>query len=325
MFKLGYDGSREGCSFKDVFSETMKQLLAEDEQVAYLDADLMNSFGTGMLPEIYPDRAIDCGIQEANMIGIAAGMSAEGRKPYCHTFGVFASRRCFDQVFLSVGYARNSVRIIGSDPGICAMYNGGTHMPFEDVGLYRTIPGAAVFEPCDTVQLREILRGTKDRPGVTYIRSQRKIAKKVYEEFEYQCGKANVLTEGEDVAIFAMGFMVAEALEAHKRLLAEGIHAAVIDLVSVKPLDEDVVAAYAKKCSAVVTCENSNIRGGVFGAVAECLAARAPVPVEAVGVFDEFGEVGTFEYLQERYGLTAERIVQQAKKVVYSKTTGAAR
>lgn len=319
MFKSGYDGSKESCSFKDVFSDTMKQLLAEDEQVVYLDADLMNSFGTGMLPEIYPDRAIDCGIQEANMIGIAAGMSTEGRKPYCHTFGVFASRRCFDQVFLSVGYARNSVRIIGSDPGICAMYNGGTHMPFEDVGLYRTIPGAAIFEPCDTVQFKAILRGTKERPGVTYIRSQRRLARKVYDIFEYQCGKANVLTEGGDVAIFAIGFMVAEALEAQKQLFQEGIHASVIDLVSVKPLDEDTVAAYAKKCNAVVTCENSNIRGGVFGAVAECLAVRNPVPVESVGISDEFGEVGTFEYLQERYGLTAEQIVRQVKKVMARK------
>lgn len=316
MFKLGYDGSMETCSFKEVFSSTMERLLEEDEQVAYLDADLMNSFGTGALPEKYPDRAIDCGIQEANMIGVAAGMSVEGRKPYCHTFGVFASRRCFDQVFLSVGYAKNSVRIIGSDPGICAMYNGGTHMPFEDVTLYRSIPGAAIFEPCDTVQLEAILRGTKDRPGVTYIRSQRKFAKKVYEVFDYQCGKANVLREGDDIALFAVGIMVAEAMHAAELLEQDGIHAAVIDLVSIKPLDEETVAVYAEKCGAVVTCENSNIRGGVYGAVTECLAARYPVPVECVGVQDEYGEVGTFEYLKERYKLTAEQIVAQAKRAV---------
>lgn len=319
MFELGYDGNKEDSSFKEVFSNTMEQILREDEQAVYLDADLMNSFGTGKLPQIYPDRAIDCGIQEANMIGVAAGMSVEGRKPYCHTFGVFASRRCFDQVFLSVGYAQNSVRIIGSDPGICAMYNGGTHMPFEDVGLYRTIPNAAIFEPCDTTQLRAILLGTKERSGVTYIRSQRKFAKKVYKSFEYQCGKANVLTEGNDAVIFAVGFMVAEALEAKKILLEEGIAVSVVDLVTIKPLDEDTVEACAKKSGAAVTCENSNIKGGVFGAISECLAARNPVPIEPIGIHDEFGEVGTFEYLQERYGLNTRQIVKAVKKVMARK------
>ena len=313
MFKPGYDGTMEKRSFKEVFSDTMEKLLAEDEKVVYLDCDLMNSFGTGSLPGKYPDRAIDCGIQEANMIGVAAGMAVEGRKPYCHTFGVFASRRCFDQVFLSVGYADTSVRIIGSDPGICAMYNGGTHMPFEDIALYRSIPGAAIFEPCDTVQLEAILRGTKDRSGVTYIRSQRKVAVKVYDSFEYQCGKANVLADGNDVALFAVGIMVAEAMKARELLELEGIHAAVIDLVSIKPLDEDTVLSYAKKCRVAVTCENSNIRGGVYAAVSECLAAGCAVPVEAVGVFDVYGEVGTYDYLKEHYRLTAAEIVKKAK------------
>lgn len=319
MFKLEYDGSLEECSFKEVFSGTMERLLAEDEQVAYLDADLMNSFGTMELPKKYPDRAIDCGIQEANMIGVAAGMSAEGKKPYCHTFGVFASRRCFDQVFMSVGYAHNSVRIIGSDPGICAMYNGGTHMPFEDVSLYRAIPEAAVFDPCDTVQLEAVLRGVKDRPGVTYIRSQRKNAVKVYSEFEYQCGRANILKDGTDVTIFAVGIMVAEALKAREMLKAYGIHSRVVDLVTIKPLDEETVRMCALECGAIVTCENSNIRGGVFGAVAECLASRCPVPVEAVGIYDQYGEVGTYQYLKERFGLTAEKICEKAREAVRRK------
>lgn len=319
MFKVGYSGEMEARSFKDVFAQTMEQMITEDKDVVYLDADLMNSFGTIQLPERFPDQAIDCGIQEANMVGVAAGMSVEGKKPYCHTFGVFASRRCFDQVFMSVGYADASVRIIGSDPGICAMYNGGTHMPFEDVTLYRSIPKAAIFDPCDTVQLEAVLRGTKNRKGVTYIRSQRKNAVKVYDKFEYTEGKANILRDGSDVVIFAVGIMVSEALKAGELLKKRGIDACVVDLVSVKPLDEETVRLCARKCGAVVTAENSNIRGGVFGAIAECLAVCCPVPSEPVGIQDEFGEVGTYEYLKKRFGLTAERIAEKAEAVIARK------
>lgn len=319
MFKLGYNGELETYSFKNAFAQTMEQMLAEDKDVVYLDADLMNSFGTVHLPEKFPDQAIDCGIQEANMIGVAAGMSVEGKKPYCHTFGVFASRRCFDQVFMSVGYAGASVRILGSDPGICAMYNGGTHMPFEDVTLYRSIPDAAVFDPCDTAQFQAVLRGTMNRKGVTYIRCQRKNAVKVYDVFEYECGRANVLREGCDVAIFAAGIMVAEALKAGVMLAEKGINACVVDLVSIKPLDEDTVIRCAAKCGAVVTAENSNICGGLYGAVAECLARHYPVPAEQVGIQDQFGEVGTYEYLKGRYGLTAERIVEKAETAIARK------
>ena len=319
MFKVGYNGAVEARSFKTAFSQTMEQLITTDKDVVYLDADLMNSFGTILLPEKFPDQAIDCGIQEANMIGVAAGMSVEGKKPYCHTFGVFASRRCFDQVFMSVGYAGTSVRIIGSDPGICAMYNGGTHMPFEDVTLYRSIPGAAIYDPCDTAQLEAVLRGTKDRPGVTYIRSQRKNAVKVYDIFEYECGRANVLCKGSDVVIFAVGIMVAEALKARAMLAERGIDACVVDLVSIKPLDEETVTQCAAECGAVVTAENSNIHGGVYGAVAECLAMHYPVLAEAVGIKDEFGEVGTYDYLKERFGLTAGHIAEKAKAAIARK------
>lgn len=319
MFKLGYNGDYETCSFKEVFAETIEQLIREDSDVVYLDADLMNSFGTVQLPEKYPDQAIDCGIQEANMVGVAAGMSAEGKKPYCHSFGTFASRRCYDQVFMSVGYAHTSVRIIGSDPGICAMYNGGTHMPFEDVALYRAIPEAAIYDPCDTVQFKAVLRGTKNRRGVTYIRSQRKYGVKIYDTCDYQLGKANVLCEGKDAVIFAVGIMVGEALKARETLSEQGIDVCVADLVSIKPLDEEAVAHLAARCGAVVTCENSNIRGGVFGAVSECLAACCPVPVEAVGVFDEYGEVGSYDYLKKRYGLTYETVVNSVKRVLERK------
>lgn len=316
MYKVIYNGEKEDVLLKDVFAKTIEKLLELDKQVVYLDADLMNAISTLKLSRIYPKRAIDCGVQEANMMGVAAGMSAVGKKPYAHTFGAFASRRCFDQVFLSIGYAKNNVRIIGSDAGVTAAFNGGTHMPFEDVAMYRTIPGAAIFDIVDAVQLEYVLINTKDRPGVTYIRTPRKNAVAVYEAgSEYEEGKANVLYDGTDVTIIASGIMVAEALKASRMLKEQGISAAVIDIVTIKPIDEETVVEYAKKTGAVVTAENANIIGGLGSAVAAVLSRKHPTRMEFVGVHDQFGEVGPEEYLRERFELTAEKIVQQVNSI----------
>jgi len=317
MFTVVYNGEYERVLLRDVFANTMEKLLKLDDQVVYLDADLMNAFSTLRLAREYPDRAIDCGVQEANMVGIAAGMSAIGKKPYVHTFGSFAGRRCFDQVFLSVGYAKNSVRIIGSDAGISSAYNGGTHMPFEDVALYRTIPGAAIFDIVDSVQLEDVLLKTKDRPGVTYIRTIRKKAVGVYGPgSQFEIGRANVLRDGTDVTIIACGIMVAEALKAAKILEEQGISAAVIDIVTIKPIDEETVLEYAGKTGAVVTAENANIVGGLGSAVAEVLSRKLPTRMGFVGVNDLFGEVGDEDYLKERFELTAGKIVNVVKDII---------
>jgi len=317
MFTVKYNGEYEKVLLRDVFAGTIEKLFKLDDQVVYLDADLMNAFSTLHLSKEYPERAIDCGVQEANMIGIAAGMSAAGKKPYVHTFASFAGRRCFDQVFLSVGYAKNSVRIIGSDAGVTAAYNGGTHMPFEDVALYRTIPGAAIFDIVDSVQLENVLINTKDRSGVTYIRTIRKKAVGVYGPgSEFEIGKANVLRDGKDVVIIACGIMVAEALKAAQILEEQGISAAVIDIVTIKPIDEETVLEYAKKTGAVVTAENANIIGGLGSAVAEVLGRKLPTRMGFVGVNDLFGEVGEEEYLRERFELTAEKIIKVVKDTV---------
>ena len=254
------------------------------------------------------------------MVGVACGLASAGFKPIVHTFGPFASRRCYDQAFLSGGYAKNDITIIGTDPGVTATMNGGTHMPFEDAALYRALPGATVIDVTDPAMLAAVLPQCVDRPGVKFIRVGRKQYAKVYEDgSELPIGKAVTLREGGDLAIFAAGIMVHEAMQAAETLAAEGVSAAVIDMFTIKPLDEDAVEAWARKTGAVLTAENHNKYGGLWSAVSEVLARKCPVPASYVAVEDEFGEVGPQDYLQERYGLTAAHIVEQAKAVLARK------
>lgn len=318
--KMVYDGSMDPRSFKDALGATITGLLDSDPDVIYLDADLMNCIGTAKYAMAHPDRAIQCGIAEANMVGVASGLAAAGFKPIAHSFGTFASRRCFDQAFLSAGYAKNHVTIIGSDPGVCAAFNGGTHMPFEDMALYRALPGATVIDITDTAMLEDVLRQCVDREGVKYIRVGRKNNAKVYEQgSHFEIGRAIRLREGGDVAIIACGIMVHEAMQAAAELEKEGIQATVLDMFTVKPLDEEALFAAAGQTGAIVTAENHNRVGGLYAAVAEALAGKLPTPVEYVAVEDEFGEVGPQNYLQQRFGLTASRIVEKARRAIARK------
>ena len=312
-----YTGEKDARLYKAVLGQTIEQLLAEDEDVLYLDADLMSCIGTAKLPA-KTDRAIDCGIAEANMVGVACGASAVGFKPIVHTFGPFASRRVYDQVFLSGGYAGNSITVIGSDPGITAAFNGGTHMPFEDVALYRAIPGAVVCDCTDVPMLQSFLRTAKDLPGVKYVRVGRKESCQVYPDgAELEIGKGHVLREGKDAVIVASGIMVHEALQAAKKLSAEGIEAAVIDPYTIKPLDEALIREWAKKTGAVVTAENHNRIGGLYAAVKEALDGEAKVGY--VAIEDEFGEVGPQNYLRERFDLTDDHIARVVKETIARK------
>lgn len=309
-----YTGEKDTRLFKDVLGQTIGHLLQEDEKVLYLDADLMNCIGTSKLPGKI-DRAVDCGIAEANMVGIACGASAVGMKPIVHTFGPFASRRCYDQVFLSGAYAGNSITIIGSDPGITAAFNGGTHMPFEDMALYRAIPGAVVVDITDVPMLVAFLEMAKDLPGVKYLRVGRKDSRQVYAEgSRFQVGKGIVVREGQDAVIVACGILVHEALQAAKQLAQEGIDAAVIDPFTVKPLDEELIRAYAKKTGVVVTAENHNKIGGLYSAVKETLDGEAKVGY--VAVEDQFGEVGPQDYLRQQFDLTDAHIVRVVKETM---------
>ena len=318
--KVIYNGSADVKAFKDVFAKMIPQMIDDDPDCVYLDADLMSCIGVAKAAKTRTDRMINCGIAEANMVGIAAGLAAAGFKPICHSFAPFASRRCFDQAFMSAGYAHNDITIIGTDPGVCAAYNGGTHMPFEDMAMYRALPGATVVDVTDTAQLENIFPQLVKREGVKYLRVNRKNNDLVYEAgSEFEIGKGVVLREGKDATIVACGFMVGRALKAAEELEKKGISEAVIDMFTVKPLDEALVIEYAKKTGCVVTAENHNKIGGLTSAVSECLSENCPVVMGHVAVEDEYGEVGPVDYLAERFGLTAEHIVEVVEKTVAKK------
>jgi len=315
-----YNGGKPVKEISQIYSETMEQLFYEDSKVVYLDADLMGSMKTQPLWEKYPTRVFNCGIQEADMVGVAAGLYLAGYKPYIHSFSPFLSRRVYDQVFLSVGYGHKSVRLIGSDAGIMATYNGGTHMCLEDMALMRAIPGATVIDVSDGAMFASLLKQTKDVPGVVYFRTPRRDLPDVYgAETDFHIGRAQTLRQGSDVTLAASGIMVATALQAAEILKQYGISAAVIDPITVKPLDEETILASAAATGAVVTAENHNIVGGLGGAVAELLSERLPTPLARVGVRDSFGQVGNEAFLRKVYGLTAEDIVSAAKRVIAAK------
>ena len=292
----------------------------ENEKIVVVDADVSHSVGTEPFYKEFPGRSVNCGIMEAHAVGMCAGMSETGLVPFFHAFGVFATRRCFDQIFLSCAYQKLNVKIIGADPGVTAASNGGTHMPFEDVALYNALPGATVIDASDPACLASVLKQCQNRPGIKYIRVGRKQYARIYEDgSELPIGKAVTLKEGTDAVIFAAGLMLNEAMKAAASLEAQGISAAVVDCFTIKPIDADAVEAWAKKTGAVVVAENANRHGGLYDMILEVLAERCPTPAAVVAVEDEFGEVGTQSYLMERFGLTAAHIEAQVKAVLARK------
>ncbi len=318
--KIVYTGEMDQRLCKEVLGATIEKIVTEDENAIYLDADLMSCSGTLKWAKQNPDRAIDCGIAESNMAGVAAGLAVAGYRPIIHSFGPFASRRCYDQIFLSGGYGKNDITVIGTDPGVTAAMNGGTHMPFEDVALYSVLPGSTVIDVSDPTCLESVLKQCVYRPGVKYIRVGRKQLARVYEDgTELPIGKAVTLREGTDAVIFAAGIMLHEAMQAALSLEKQGVSAAVVDCFTIKPLDREAVVAWAKKTGAVVVAENANRHGGLYTAVLEALAEACPVPAACVAIEDEFGEVGTQGYLQKRFGLTAAHIEEQVKAVIARK------
>jgi transketolase len=301
-----------------VYAETLVRLAEKDKNIVVLDADLMKANGTGPFAKAFPDRTFNVGVAEANMVGIASGLSATGKIPFAATFGCFASRRAFDQFFISSNYARLNVKLIGSDPGVTAAFNGGTHMPFEDLALMRAVPKLSIVEPSDPVSLAAFVEIAATTYGCFYLRLQRKAAPAIYKEGEtFQLGKGKVLREGNDVLIVALGaLMVGQALKAADELAAKGVKAAVIDALTLKPLDDALVAEYAKKCGKVIACENHQMRGGLGSAVAELIACEGlPARLARIGVDDEFGEVGTQDFLAGRFHLLASDIVAAYEKI----------
>ena len=320
MYQVKSVFEKEAREMRAVYCQTLQELARENDRICILDADLVGSSGVKPFFQEFPDRAVDCGIQENNMIGVAAGLSAAGMIPFAHSFGPFASRRCVDQIFISCAYAKANVRIVGSDPGVTAAYNGGTHMPFEDMGTLMSIPRITLVEPTDSVQLRWLLQTLEKEYGVYYIRLLRKNAVGVFEAgSQFQLGKLARLREGTDAAVVCSGIMVGEALKAAALLEQEGIRIAVLNAFTWKPMDDETLAEYARSCGCVVTAENHNILGGLGSAVANSLSRSCPVPVEMVGVEDEFGEVGTEDFLRRRFDLTAEHIVRAVRAAMARK------
>ena len=320
MFTLHEGFEKSPLLMRDVYSTKLIDLAVENENIVVLDADLIGSSGMKPFFSRFPDRAIQCGIAEANMIGIAAGLSAVGKIPFAHSFGCFATRRVCDQIMISAAYARQNVRIIGSDPGITAAYNGGTHMPFEDMGVLRSIPEITLIEPTDPVMLADLLEQLVDLYGVYYIRMARKNTAAIYEDgSSFEIGRGNVLIDGNDVTIIASGIMVYEALKAYVILKSEKISARVVDMFTWKPIDTELVGFCARDTGAFVTAENHNIIGGLGSAVAEAAALTIPTPIEMVGVKDRFGQVGTEDFLREEYNLAAVDIAEAAKRVITRK------
>lgn len=318
--KLAEKRVNEEIAMRDMYAKTLMRLADKNENIVTLDADLMSSMGMMPFKKAYSDRTFNVGIQEANMIGVAAGMSAVGLIPFAHSFGPFATRRCFDQIFLSCGYAKLNVKITGSDPGVTAAFNGGTHMPFEDMGILRNVPNITILEPVDSVMLENIIEQIADKYGVFYTRLLRKNAVKIYEEGStFEIGKSVGLKDGKDVTIFATGIMVAEALKAADELDKEGISVRVENMFTLKPIDKEAILKCAKETCAIVTAENHSILNGLGSAVAEVIAENELVPLERVGVEDRFGQVGPVDYLKEQYNLTYKDIMLKVKKVLERK------
>ncbi len=305
---------------RETYVDMLIESAKKDDRIVILEADLMKAAGTGRFQEVFPERTINVGIAEANMISVAAGMSAMGKIPFTHTFTPFSTRRVCDQVTISVAYAGLNVKIMGSDPGVTAELNGGTHMSMEDVAIMRNIPGMVIFEPTDSAQLRAAFPQIIAHNGPVYIRLLRRAAVKLFDDgCPFQLGKGIVLQEGKDVTIVASGIMTAEAIEASKLLANEGIKAEVINIHTVKPFDKQLLLASAKKTGAVVTAENHSILNALGSAAAECLSENLPTPLRRIGVTDHFGETGLTEPLKEKYGLKAKDIAAAAKESIAMK------
>lgn len=304
---------------RTTFTETLVKLAEKDSRIVLLEADLMQANGTGLFKQIYPERTVNAGVAEANMVGMAAGLSAKGKISVAITFACFASRRAYDQFFISGNYAKQNIKFIGSDPGITAALNGGTHMAFEDIGLMRTIPDMVVCDPCDGHSMAVLFTQMVKQPGCAYMRLNRKTDPQIYknEVEDIRLGVGNVLQDGTDVTIIASGvIMVPEAIKAAEELKKEKISAAVIDMHTIKPLDNEIVRKYAEKTGKIITCENHQVVNGLGSAVAEVLSQSGNARMVRVGVKDRFGQVGDVDYLKNTYELTSKDIIKAVKKIM---------
>ncbi|MCD8154192.1 MAG: transketolase family protein [Clostridiales bacterium] len=297
------------------YGNALVELGRQHEDVVVLDADLAAATQTGIFKKEFPERHIDCGIAECNMTGVGAGIATTGKVPFISTFAMFASGRAYEQVRNSIGYPRLNVKIGATHGGISVGEDGATHQCCEDFALMRVIPGMVVASPADDIEAKALVKAAYEHQGPVYMRFGRLAVPVINDnpDYKFELGKGIVLREGKDVAIIANGLCVAAALEAAQKLAADGIDAKVINIHTIKPLDEELVIAAAKETGKVVTVEEHSIIGGLGGAVCECLSENAPVPVKRIGINDVFGESGPAAALLEKYELDGAGIYKQVK------------
>ncbi|MCI6728636.1 MAG: transketolase family protein [Candidatus Faecousia sp.] len=301
---------------RDSYGKALAQLGAEHPDLVVLDADLAGATKTATFQKAFPDRHFDCGIAEGNMVTVAAGMAAAGLVPFASSFAMFAAGRAFEQIRNSIGYPHLNVKIGATHGGISVGEDGASHQCCEDFALMRTIPGMVVICPADDVEARAAVKAAYEHQGPVYLRFGRLAVPVFHEEdYEFRIGKGEVLKDGSDVAIIATGLMSYEALTAAGALEAEGISARVINMPTIKPLDEALVLQAAKDCGRVITCEEHSVIGGLGEAVCSLLSEKLPTPVRRIGVNDEFGHSGPAGALLKQFGLSAEHVAQVAREL----------
>ena len=303
---------------RDSYGNALVEYAKENDKIVVLDADLAEATKTIIFQKAFPERHIDCGIAECNMIGIAAGLASTGKIPFASSFAMFAAGRAFEQIRNSVGYPHLNVKIGATHAGISVGEDGATHQCNEDIALMRTIPGMVVINPADDVEARAAVKAAIEHDGPVYLRFGRLAVPVINDnaDYKFELGKGIVLREGTDVTIIATGLCVSETLAAAEKLAADGISAKVINIHTIKPLDEELVVAAAKATGKVVTVEEHSVIGGLGSAVCDCLSEKAPTQVLKIGVNDVFGESGPALKLIEKYGLDAKSIYNKVKSFV---------
>ena len=303
---------------RDSYGNALAELGKEHENLVVLDADLAAATKTGVFKKAYPERFIDCGIAEANMTGVAAGLSTCGRVPFISSFAMFVAGRAFEQVRNSIGYPHLNVKIGATHAGITVGEDGATHQCNEDIALMRTIPGMVIINPADDVEARAAVKAAYEYEGPVYLRFGRLALPIIHNasSYKFEIGKGEILRDGKDVTIVATGAMVSNSLEAAERLAADGIEAKVINIHTIKPLDKELVVAAAKETGKVVTVEEHSVIGGLGSAVCDTLAQKAPTQVMKIGMNDTFGESGSAVELLKKYKLDAESIYEKIKNFV---------
>jgi len=318
MIKIVDDLNIKGDELRKVIANTIIELSKDDSKIIALEADLGAASYFNEISRVRPENFLQCGISEANMIGVASGLSLLGFKPLVHSFAPFITRRCFDQIYMSAAYSKNNVNIYGSDPGYMAAANGGTHTSYEDIALIGSIPNSIICDGTDAILTEFIIREFMKRDGVNYLRANRKAAYNIYDkESTFEMGKANLLREGSDILIISSGELVRDCLIASEKLKELGISVCILDMFTIKPIDKAAIIKYAEGKKIVLTYENHNVENGLGSRVANVLSENSKMPrLVRIGVDNRFGQVGPVDYLKKEYGFTVENIVNHIIKEI---------